>query len=258
LFADPACSRPVSRPRALCQQVYKDDWRKIRKGNQKFARASALLHELDPNTYASTETWLEIVKHRPSRRLTVKDLVERSFDLCAQRRPGKAFAFVVDEMGQYVARSGERLENLRAVVEQFGKESLDRLKARKIPGPAWIIVTAQEKLQDVYDYLATGRIDLPKLQDRFKHQIDLSPADIREVATRRVLRKKANQESVLRKLFQDCGATLIQNVKLERSSRRTSFDEDLFVQFYPYLPHLIDLSIDIMTVSVRGNHLFPE
>ena len=138
----------------LCQQVYKDDWRKIRKGNQKFARASALLHQLDPDTYASTETWLEIVKHRPSRRLTVKDLVERSFDLCRLRRPNKAFAFVVDEMGQYVARSGERLENLRAVVEQFGKESLDRLKAGKIPGPAWIIVTAQEKLQDVYNYTA--------------------------------------------------------------------------------------------------------
>src|ERR1022692_735604 len=231
----------------LCRQQYKDEWRKIRKGNQKFARASALLHRLDPKTYASTETWLEIVKHRPSQRLTVKDLVERSFDLCALRRPNKAFAFIVDEMGQYVARSGERLENLRAVVEQFGKESLARLKAKKIPGPAWIIVTAQEKLQDVYNYLATGRIDLPKLQDRFKHQIDLSPADIREVATRRVLRKKESQEPVLRKLYQDTGANLLQNIKLERSSRRTDFDEEQFVQFYPYFPHLIDLSIDIMT-----------
>lgn len=233
--------------KALCRQEYKDDWNKIRKGNQKFARASALLHRLDPKTYASTETWLEIVKARPSRRLTVKDLVERSFDLCAIRRPGKGFAFVVDEMGQYVARSAERLENLRAVVEQFGKESLERLKAKKIPGPAWIIVTAQEKLQEVYNYLATGRIDLPKLQDRFKHQIDLSPADIREVATKRVLRKKKGKEAELRQLYKDAGANLIQNVKLERSSRRTDFDEEQFVQFYPYLPHLIDLSIDIMT-----------
>ena len=231
----------------LCRQTYSDDWRKIRKGSQKYARASALLRHLDPETYKTTETWLDMVKQRPSRRLTVGDFVQRSFDLCAQRRPGKAFAFVVDEMGQYVARSGERLENLRAVVEQFGKESLNRLKARTIPGPAWIIVTAQEKLQDVYNYLATGRIDLPKLQDRFKHQIDLSPADIREVATRRVLRKKEGRESILRKLFQDSGATLIQNVKLEKSSRRTDFDEEQFVQFYPYLPHLIDLSIDIMT-----------
>ena len=47
--------------------------------------------------------------------------------------PGKAIAFIVDEMGQYVARSGDRLENLRAVVEQFGKESLRRLKAKTIP-----------------------------------------------------------------------------------------------------------------------------
>ncbi|MFB3853837.1 MAG: BREX system P-loop protein BrxC [Vicinamibacterales bacterium] len=231
----------------VCREIYKDDWRRIRKGSQKYARASALLHELDRKTYASSDTWLEIVKHRPSRRLSVKDVVDRSFELCARRRPGKAFAFVVDEMGQYVARSGERLENLRAVVEQFGKESLNRLKARTISGPAWMIVTAQEKLQDVYNYLATGRIDLPKLQDRFKYQIDLSPADIREVATRRVLRKKPSRESILRKLFQDHGATLLQSVKLEKSSRRTDFDEEAFVQFYPYLPHLIDLSIDIMT-----------
>ena len=232
----------------LCRQEYNEDWRKVRKGSQKFARASALLHQLDSKTYPATGTWLDSVTHsRQARRLTVKDIVERSFDLCELRRPGKAFAFIVDEMGQYVARSAERLENLRAIVEQFGRESLDRLKAKRIPGPSWIIVTAQEKLQEVYNYLATGRIDLPKLQDRFKHQIDLSPADIRQVATQRVLRKKDDQKHVLKDLFKSSGPVLIQNVKLERSSRKTDFDEDEFVQFYPYLPHLIDLSIDIMT-----------
>ena len=69
-----------------------------------------------------------------------------------------------------------------------------------------------------------------------------------------MLRKKESQESVLRKLFRDRGASLIQNVKLERCSRRTEFDEDQFVRFYPYLPHLIDLSIDI----VAGIRLHPN
>jgi hypothetical protein len=119
----------------LGRQEYQADWSKIRKGNQKFARASALLHRLDPKTYASSDTWLEIVKQRPSRRLTVKDLVERSFDLCALRRPGKAFAFIVDEMGQYVARSGERLENLRAVVEQFGRRASTGLRPKRSLAP---------------------------------------------------------------------------------------------------------------------------
>jgi hypothetical protein len=53
-------------------------------------------------------------------------------------------------------------------------------------------------------------------------------------------------EFILRELFRDHGAGLAQNVKLEGSSRRTDFDEDEFVQIYPYLPHLIGLSVDIV------------
>lgn len=237
----------------LCKEMHGQEWQRVRKGSQKYHRASALLHELYPSTYASKDSWVESIRHHPFRSLSVKELVDRSFELCARRRPGKAFAFIVDEMGQYVARSTDRLENLRAIVEHFGKESLKRLKARTIPAPAWVIVTAQEKLNEVYSYIDSSRLDLARVQDRFKHQIDLAPSDIREVATRRVLRKKDSQEPALRKLFEDHGATLLQNIKLERSSRRTDFDADEFVQFYPYLPHLIDLSIDIMTgIRVHG------
>ena len=49
----------------LCRAEYKEEWRKVRKGSQKFARSSALLQRLDPRTYASTDTWLNIVKARP-------------------------------------------------------------------------------------------------------------------------------------------------------------------------------------------------
>jgi hypothetical protein len=238
----------------LCLTEYREEWRKVRQGSQKRERSSALLHRFDPRTYASTDTWLSTVKARPSRRLSVQDLVERLFDLCEIRRHGKTFAFIVDEIVQHVELDGERLENLCAVVEQLGKQSLERLKAGRIPGPAWIIVTAEETLREVCNCLVAGRIGLFKLQDRFKHQIDLSPAGIREVAARRVLRKKESQESTLRKLFRERGASLMQNVELERCSRRTEFDEDQFVRFYPYPPHLIDLSIDI----VAGIRMHPN
>jgi hypothetical protein len=238
----------------LCRAEYREEWRKIRIGNQNLARSSALLHRLDPRTYASTDTWLDIVMARPPRKLGVKDLVERMFDLCELRRHGKSFAFIMDEVGQYAALNGERLENLCAVVEQFGKQGLARLKAGKIPGPAWIVVTAQEDLQDVYNRLPAGRIAHHELADRFKLRIDLSGAVVRESAARRVLRKKESQESILRKLFQERGASLMENIKLERCARRTEFDENQFVRFYPYLPHLIDLSIEI----VAGIRLHPN
>lgn len=83
---------------------------------------------------------------------------------------------------------------------------------------------------------------------------NLSGAGIGEVAARSVLRKKNSHEFILRELFRNRGASLIQNVKLQRSSRRTEFDEDQFVRFYPYLPHLIDLSVDI----VAGVRLHPS
>jgi hypothetical protein len=219
----------------LCRAEYLEEWRKIRNGSQNFARSSALLHRLDPGTYAATDTWLNMLQARPSRKLRVKDLVMRLFELCEIRRPGKSFAFIVDELDEYLAPGGERVENLRAVMEQFGAESFARLTAGKIPGPAWIIVTAREKLPEG-----------SKLRDRFKHQIHLSRAGMGEIATRRVLRKKKSQEAVLRELFRNRGASLMQNLKLERCSRRTEFDEDQFVRFYPYLPHLIDLSTDIV------------
>jgi hypothetical protein len=191
---------------------------------------------------------------RPSGRLTVKDSVERSFDLCHARLPGKTFAFIVDEVEQYVAHNRQRLQSLLAVVEEFGRQGLERLKAGKVPGPVWIVVTAQEKLQKVCDSLAGSPIDPPVQRSHFKHQIDLSDAGISEVVTRRVLRKKQDQAPILRKLFRDHGASLIENVKLERSSRRTDFNEDEFVQSYPYLPHLIDLSIEILAGLGRQPH----
>jgi len=178
--------------------------------------------------------------------LSVKDLVERSFSLCEARRHGKAFAFIVDDVDQYVAHDRERLENLLAVVKEFGKQGVERLKAGKIPGPVWVIVTAQPTLEEAYDSIAGSLIGVPKSLGHFRHRVNLSDAGILEVVTRRVLRKKADQAPILKRLFQDHGATLIQNVKLERSSRRTEFGEDEFVRSYPYLPHLTDLSLDIL------------
>jgi hypothetical protein len=238
----------------LCRSEFREDWRTVRKGGHRLARASSVLHRLAPQTYPSPETWLNLVKARPARSVSVKDLVERSFELCELRRPGKAFVFILDELDQYVALVDESLETLHAILEQFGKESARRLKAGRIPGPVWIVVTVRNTLDKVHLYLTGNHMGLPELREGFERRIDLSRAGIQEVAARRVLGKKESGEPVLRKLFHDYGARLIENVKLERSGRRTKFDEEQFVRYYPYLPHLVDLSIEIMDGIRRHPH----
>ena len=171
----------------LCQTLHKRDWTIVRSGAQRVARASAILHHLDPATYPSADSWSHS-RREPS--ITVSKVVERTFELARRRRPGKALVFIIDEVGQHVARSGDKIEDLRATVEEFGKVGKNLLKARKIVAPCWIVVTSQEKLDEVVAAIDSKRVELAKLQDRFHYRVDLAPSDIREVATKRVLAKK--------------------------------------------------------------------
>ncbi len=220
-------------------------WRQVRKGAQRIQRASAVLHKVDPATYPTPDSWAASLQKGTD--VTIRKLVDRTFELTASRRPGYTVTFVIDEVGQYVARSVEKIENLRAVVEQFGKESKNRVLAGKAVAPVWVIVTSQEKLDEVVAAIDDKRVQLARLQDRFPIRIDMAPADIREVATRRVLAKKPEAEPLLLQRFDEAAAMLKTHTRLERTSRRFEAARDEFVQFYPYLPHFIDLSIDIVS-----------
>ena len=221
-------------------------WRQTRTGSHKINRASAILHELEPTTYPSADSWAKSFRNQEAT-ITVRKVVERTFELWGRRRPGKALVFIIDEVGQHVARSGDKIEDLRATIEEFGKVSKNLLKARKILAPCWIVVTSQEKLDEVVAAIDSKRVELAKLQDRFRYRVDLAPSDIREVATRRVLAKTEEAHKPLKKLFTDNQGQLNAALRLERTTRRTDINEDDFVSFYPYPPHYIDLCIGIMS-----------
>ena len=234
-----------------CNELFTDGWQKVRKSATRISRASRVLHEIDDKTFKTTDSWAHTQKGRDNA-ISVSKVVERTFELWGRRRKGKALVFIIDEVGQHVARSGDKIEDLRATVEEFGKVGKNLLKAKKIKAPCWIVVTSQEKLDEVVAAIDSKRVDLAKLQDRFHHRVDLAPSDIREVATKRVLAKKPGDKStdaipVLRKLFQNNEGTLNDALRLERTSRRTDISEDDFVQFYPYPPHYVDLCIGIMS-----------
>ena len=231
---------------STCKSQLNKNWETVRAGAQKLSRASAILHTLDPKTYPSADSWAHAQRNRDTL-ISVSKVVERTFELWGRRRKGKALAFIIDEVGQHVARSGDKIEDLRATIEEFGKVGRNLLKARKITAPCWIVVTSQEKLNEVVAAIDSKRVDLAKLQDRFRYRVDLAPSDIREVATKRVLAKKTEAVKSLKKLFSDNQGQLNAALRLERTSRRTDINESDFIDFYPYPPHYIDLCIGIMS-----------
>jgi len=220
-------------------------WRIVRKGAQKIQRTGEILNKLKPATYSTPDSWAQSLKTMAD--ITPRELVERTFELASRRRPGNAIVYVIDELGAYVARSAEKIENLRALVEHYGQESKNRVISGKAVAPVWVITTSQEKLEEVVAAIDDKRVELAKLQDRFHYRVDMAPADIREVATRRVLGKSDAGNRLLHDLYKKYSGQLKTHTQAERSQIKFDVNEEDFVQFYPYLPHFIELSIDIVS-----------
>jgi len=98
-----------------------------------------------------------------------------------RHKPGHNLMFVVDEVGQFVARDVQKMLDLQAVVQNLGA------KGR---GKHWIVVTSQEKLNELVSGLDDKKIELARLMERFPQQVP--PRAVRHLRghSRRVLAKK--------------------------------------------------------------------
>ena len=78
-------------------------------------RASAALHELEPKTYRTAEQWAMTPK---SSLLTAKTFPARAAQLVDRRRgKDRPIVFVADEVGHFVSRSSDRMQDVQGIVE---------------------------------------------------------------------------------------------------------------------------------------------
>ncbi len=201
-------------------------------------RASAVMHALEPQTFNAQDSWLKGAKGRGD--ITPNLLADRCLELMKRRRPNKRnLLFVVDEVGQFVARDAGKLEDLRAVVERLGQRGLGRI---------WVMVTSQEALSELVSGLDSTRIELPKVKDRFPLQVHLEPSDIAQVTSQRVLAKNAAAETRLRKLFDDNRARLESHTRIHAPNLALpGLTADGFMSLYPLLPYQVDMIISVVS-----------
>lgn len=200
------------------------------------SQASRVMHELEPATYATTDSWLEAARGRAD--VSPGLLAERAVELLDRREPGKSLVFVVDEVGQFVARDVQKMLDLQAVVQNFGRIGRGRL---------WLVVTSQEKLSELVGGLDDKKVELARLMDRFPLQVHLEPSDISEVTSKRVLSKNAEGQATLRDLFQRHRGRLTDNTRMTADIRLPELETDAFIDLYPLLPYQIDLIIQVVS-----------
>lgn len=228
------------------EKLHKEPWRKRRQMGLAVNEASAVLNQIDPLTYSAPDSYAASVGTGRAD-VDPNKLARRAFELAARRAPGKAVIFIVDEVGQYVARSVDKMLDLMGIVQALGVEGRNRTERHESVSPFWLVVTSQEKLNEVVTALDSKKIELARLMDRFRITVDLKQADIAEVTAKRVLAKKRAAAEVLGQLFDDNAGRIRGCCTLERSARNLDIDRASFTRLYPYLPYQIDLCIDIVS-----------
>jgi tetratricopeptide (TPR) repeat protein len=225
--------------KASYREVFARDW-DVEKGKIATAvqQASRVMHLMEPATYTRVESWRESAMTRAD--ITPGDLAARCLELMSRRRPGKNLLFVIDEVGQFVARDVQKMLDLQAVVQSLGRVGRGKL---------WILVTSQEKLTELVGGLDDRRVELARLMDRFPSelQVHLEPSDISEVTSKRVLAKNAEAEQTLRERFTEHRGRLTDNTRLTADIKLPELTAESFIDLYPLLPYQIDLIIQIVS-----------
>ncbi len=197
--------------------------------------ASRLASEFYPDVWLDSKAFNEIRLEEAEKE---DDRVREMLDLIRRRSGKDNMIFVVDEVGQYVAQRDDLILNLDGLAKNL--KNIGR-------GCAWIIATAQQTLTEDDPSAALDTAKLFKLKDRFPVSVDLEARDIREICYRRLLGKSKEGEVVLHSLFEKHGPQLRNATQLKETRYfKEELTKEAFSQFYPFLPHHLDILFDLL------------
>ncbi|MBT9554535.1 MAG: BREX system P-loop protein BrxC [Myxococcales bacterium] len=194
---------------------------------------SHVLHVMYPDRYVDPTSWYDSRGGiGTSVAASSNDAVASIEAMLAQRAASKTLFIVIDEVSQYVGSHGDRIGKLQSFASELGA---------RLHGKVWLLVTAQEKLDD-------ATVGVFALRDRFPPnlRVHLNRNNIRDVVHRRLLRKAPDKETELRERFRRHRSDL----ELYAYGCSTGLNEEDFVETYPLLPGYVDLILQI-TSAVR-------
>lgn len=200
---------------------------------------SRVLHDIEPKTFETPDSFA-----RTQFDITIDAnwFARRALLLLERRGQGASrVMFVVDEVGQYVARDVHRVGDLQGLAEAL----------QKTRGRLWLLATSQQRLEDIVESLEGNLSELARVKDRFPLKVDLLPSDIEDVVARRVLDKSAEGRAAVRAELTATRNQLNANAKLT-GSRGADLSEEQTIRLYPMLPYQVRLFIDAVTARREG------
>jgi len=175
-------------------------------------------------------------------RLSPVELAEHC--IAYTEKTGKRLVFIIDEIGQYVTSikdNDDRILALQAVAEAFSSKG---------KGSVRLIVTSQEKLDQLIANSNFDKRKLGKLTDRFEVRLDLTSENVDEVARERLLKKKIETEPLFEKTMRVNQGNITTLSDTGGGYKKTETKDDLMT-YYPFHQYQFQLIPDFVQ-NARG------
>jgi len=240
------------------EETQEKPWKKLRETPLYTRNVMAkVLLQVDPNRFPNEDrTFKALEDQEKDLQITPEWLAERLRQEAMNLHSVKGrIVLLLDEVGLYVGDSHDRMTELQAIAETMSQEH--------IRGKIWLIVTAQEALEEKIPGIARKAEEFQKLRDRFRMKATLSPENITTVVQKRLLEKNTTVATrELSKRFIDNSGTIAAGALLKGISRDIDFytklpQEKDFVDYYPFLPYQISLIQRVLEV-LRGKEYGAE
>ena len=221
---------------AKVQELEGDTWQEVRKHDMLVRDAAVkALCAILPGRYASEEKASKAIddiqtglQMGPS---ILADELIRWVD--SRRQPGSEktphLVYIIDEMGQFIGDSNQRLLELQSIAEAFATRGLGKL---------WLVVTAQEALEEIVRDAIRHEDEFDKIRDRFSLRLPLTSENIEKVLEERILKKKESKRPDLETVYRKAGGNIATVCTLQGANRPLpQADADRFVADYPFPPY---------------------
>lgn len=225
----------------MALELQGEEWQKFRdvKLNDRNKVLSLVIPKLYPEVYKNGFTLSDVFMNLSITADKVAKLIKQLMLLHSEY---DNIMIMIDEIGQYIGNDEEKMIYLQGIAESIDKIGKE-LGRKKV----WLIVTAQQKLQDmIEDFDANSKIKFNRLSHRFSTRLNLRSEDIDRVIKDRVLRKKDNYRIELEKYYNDNGGAISANLKIENSRNMYIGSPDVFIESYPFLNYHFYISRDLL------------
>lgn len=225
------------------KEITGKDWVEVRRSSL-FSKKpiSKALFSLFPESFNSEEeAKVEFEKYKEKLELSSSKLAKKILDhvkILEKNGEGSPhMVFVIDEMGQYIGDSDDLLLELQTLSEDFGRIGLGRI---------WLIITSQEKLDQVIEGVKKKEEGYKKIMDRFETKLHLTSENIVVVLQERILKKKEKAIPEISSVYSKYEGAIAYASKLEGANHPLiECTDDNFITAYPFLPYQLEITQQI-------------